>query len=274
MALTLGIQHGFDLDHLATIDSVTRTVSHNQYLSRRVGFFFSFGHGLVVITISLIIGSGMMQSYIPEWLNAFGSWVSIVFLFIFGLLNVWNIRHIHTKSVSSRYSRVSSFADVPRLDRGIQGSHSGIGSLDSAVKPRNVGNLGLSCYIERIPKPVASTHLVYHLSRHFMTKDVKPLWIMFIGALFAFSFDTFSQVALFSISANLIYGCLFSVMLGVMFMVGMMLTDGINGLFVSALIQRADGVSLLISRVAGLLIALFSLSIAVFNLTKMMTGHA
>ncbi len=219
MALTLGIQHGFDLDHLATIDSVTRTVSHNQYLSRRVGFFFSFGHGLVVMMISLIIGSGMMQSYVPEWLNAFGSWVSIVFLFIFGLLNIWNIRHIHTTSV-------------------------------------------------------APTHLVYHLSKCFMTKDVKPLWIMFIGALFAFSFDTFSQVALFSISAHLISGCLFSVILGMMFMLGMMLTDGINGLFVSALIKRADGVSLLISRVTGLLIALFSLSIAVFNLTKMMTGHA
>ena len=59
MAFLLGIRHGFDLDHLATIDSVTRIVGENRYLSKIVGFLFSLGHGLVVILISLIIGSGL-----------------------------------------------------------------------------------------------------------------------------------------------------------------------------------------------------------------------
>ncbi len=53
--------------------------------------------------------------------------------------------------VSSRYHRAISFADFPRLVRGIQGFHVRIGSLDSADKPRKVGRLRLVCDIEKIP---------------------------------------------------------------------------------------------------------------------------
>ncbi len=219
MALMLGVQHGFDLDHLATIDSVTRTVSNNRHLARRVGFLFSFGHGLVVISISLIIGSGLMQSHIPAWLNEVGNWISIVFLFIFGLANLWNVLHVRSNSVI----------------------------------------------------PITLKHFVFRQLNH---SSLHPVWIILIGALFAFSFDTFTQIALFSISASLLSGCLFSVTLGLLFMFGMMMADGLNGLFVSALIQRADKISQFISRVAGLLIALFSLAIGLINLSKMMTHYA
>ncbi len=71
MALTLGISHGFDLDHLAAIDAITRTVRDNRFLSKMVGFLFSLGHGIVVILISLIIGSGLMESHIVQ----FGNWL-------------------------------------------------------------------------------------------------------------------------------------------------------------------------------------------------------
>lgn len=60
-ALLLGMRHGFDLDHLATIDAITRTVRYKPSLSRMVGFLFSLGHGLVVIIVSLIIGGGLFQ---------------------------------------------------------------------------------------------------------------------------------------------------------------------------------------------------------------------
>lgn len=219
MALLLGIQHGFDLDHLATIDSMTRTVSGNRKLSRKVGMLFSFGHGLVVMCISVMIGSGLLQTQSPEWLNGFGSWISIGFLFIFGLMNLWNVFHAHSK--------------VPH-----------------------------------------SSHILYYLFNSYKPKRYHTIWIISIGALFAFSFDTFSQVALFSISASMISGCLFSLTLGVLFMLGMMISDGANGLFVSMLIQRADKTSMLISRMTGLLIAFFSLIIAVINLSKQLTTYA
>ena len=91
---------------------------------------------------------------------------------------------------------------------------------------------------------------------------------MMIGALFALSFDTFSQIALFSITASLMSGWLFSAILGSFFTLGMMVSDGFNGLFVSALIQRADGTSLVLSRSLGVAISFFSLLTGAIGLIK------
>ena len=97
-----------------------------------------------------------------------------------------------------------------------------------------------------------------------------PLIIVFIGALFAFSFDTFTQVALFSISASVLAGYFFTIILGIVFMLGMMTSDGLNGLFVSKIIQSADKKSIIISRVFGVLIAGFSLILGVIGLLNQM----
>lgn len=215
MALTLGISHGFDLDHLAAIDAMTRTVRDNRFLSKSVGFLFSLGHGIVIILISLIIGSGLMESHIPEWLDGFGQWVSIVFLLIFGALNLYNV-----------FQNTSN-----------QGMPAGIKSI-------LINKLGIKKY--------------------------NPVIIMAIGALFACSFDTFSQVALFSISGTVLSNWLFAGVLGVFFMLGMMISDGLNGLLVFALIQRADRVSAVISRSLGLAISIFSLSIGFIGLSELL----
>jgi nickel/cobalt transporter (NiCoT) family protein len=214
MVLTLGFRHGFDLDHLSTIDSITRTVRDNRYLSKMIGILFSLGHGLVVTIVSLIIGSGMMQSRLPSWLDNFGSWISIFFLFTFGFITLWNV-------------------------------------------------------LQKSTRTVPTTSLKGLFLRKIITQKCNPLFIMLIGALFAFSFDTFSQVALFSISASLLAGWLFSGVLGIVFMLGMMISDGVNGLFVSTLIQRADKTSFIISRMVGLMISFFSLTIGTLNLIKL-----
>jgi nickel/cobalt transporter (NiCoT) family protein len=216
MALTLGIRHGFDLDHLATIDAMTRTVRENQFLSKIVGVLFSLGHGIVVILISLIIGSGLMQSHIPEWLDGLGQGISIVFLLFFGAINLYNVFQ-HT-------------------------SH------------------------QALPGGIKS-----FLAKKLSAKKCNPVLIMSIGALFALSFDTFSQIALFSISASLLSGWLFSGILGFFFMLGMMVSDGINGLLVSALIRRADGASVVVSRSLGLTISMFSLGIGLMGLFRILS---
>ncbi len=214
MALMLGIQHGFDLDHLATIDSITRTISNDFYVSRIVGLLFSLGHGLVVILLSLVIGSGMIQFHTPLWLDHVGSWISIIFLFLFGIVTFWNVL--------------------------------------------------------RSPQKFAlPTSLRNYVSKKFIRKNFNPILIVLIGALFAFSFDTFSQVALFSLSARMLAGCGFAFILGVTFMVGMMLSDGMNGLFVSVLIRQVNGISKIVSRSFGLIIASFSLTVGMLNLSKM-----
>lgn len=215
MAITLGLRHGLDLDHLATIDAITRAVRNRRYLSKMVGFLFSLGHGFVVILISLIIGSGLMKAHTPSWLEGFGNWISIFFLIVFGLLNLWNVLQ---------------------------------GPSQSAL-PDGVGSLFV---------------------KKFISKKYNPALIILIGALFALSFDTFSQIALFSITASLMSGWLFSAILGIFFTLGMMISDGFNGLFVSALIQRADGMSLVLSRSLGLAISFFSLITGIIGLIKIL----
>lgn len=215
MAFTLGLRHGFDLDHLAVIDAITRTVRENRHLSKFIGFLFSLGHGIVVMIVSLIIGSGLIQSHVPEWLDGLGAWISITFLLIFGSLNLWNV-----------FQGVSA-AEVP----------AGIKSF--------------------LLKKIGSTKYT-------------PGMILLIGALFAFSFDTFTQIALFSISASLLSGWFFSVVLGLFFMMGMMVTDGLNGLLISNILQRADGASVMISRSLGVIISAFSLIIGLMGLFKML----
>ena len=202
MVFLLGVRHGFDLDHLATIDSITRTVKSQVRLSKFVGVLFSLGHGVVVILMTLVIASGLVRLTTPAWLDAMGSWISIIFLFIFGLLTFWNI--------------------LPH-------SH---------------------------PLPTGIRQIFF---KKLTRETYNPFLIMSIGALFAISFDTFSQVALFSISASVMAGYFFSILLGIIFMLGMMASDGLNGFFVSSLIQLADKRSLLVSRGIGFIIACFSL---------------
>lgn len=152
-----------------------------------------------------------MQSHFPQWLDSFGKWVSVFFLFLFGAINLATLFR--------------------------KPSHS---SLPSGLKA-----------------------FIFKKIAH---KKANPLLIMGIGALFALSFDTFSQVALFSLSASLLAGWFFSGILGLFFTLGMMLTDGLNGLFVATIIQRADRKSLVISRGLGLVISIFSFVIGFIGL--------
>jgi high-affinity nickel-transport protein len=54
LTFVLGMKHGFDADHLATIDGLTRHNSRvRPALARYCGTLFSLGHGAVVMAIAL-----------------------------------------------------------------------------------------------------------------------------------------------------------------------------------------------------------------------------
>lgn len=211
MAIGLGMRHGLDLDHIATIDAITRTAHKNHLVSRLTGFLFSLGHGIPVILLSLLVGSGLVQSRFPHWLDSFGKWISVFFLFVFGTLNL-----------------ISLFRNPSQS------------ALPSGLK--------------------------LFIFKKIAQKKMNPLLIMGIGALFALSFDTFSQVALFSLSASLLAGWFFSGILGIFFTLGMMFTDGLNGMFVATIIQRADRKSLILSKTLGWIISIFSFLIGFIGL--------
>jgi high-affinity nickel-transport protein len=215
LVFVLGLKHGFDADHLATIDGLTRFNARSRpRLARLCGVLFSLGHGAVVITIALVVSTLTQHWQTPEWLAAFGAWVSIFFLLTVGILNVYAVLSANPGEVVSPVG----------------------------LKGRFLGRLA---------------------------RAASPGWVALVGALFALSFDTVSQAALFALTATRFGGWQHALLLGLLFMFGMLVTDGLNGFWISRLIRRADQVAALASRVLSLVVGGISLAVGMFGVMKM-----
>ncbi|MGB7543180.1 MAG: nickel transporter, partial [Burkholderiales bacterium] len=85
----LGLKHGMDPDHLATIDGLTRFNAHKRpRLSRWSGCLFSLGHGVVVTLVAGFVAAMATEWSAPEWLEHIGAWISILFLLALGYVNL------------------------------------------------------------------------------------------------------------------------------------------------------------------------------------------
>ena len=107
-----------------------------------------------------------------------------------------------------------------------------------------------------------------------LARSSHPVVIATIGAAFALSFDTFSQAALFSLTATHVAGWIFSVALGLVFTAGMMAADGINGVWVARMLSRADRRALVASRLMSLTIAILGISIAALGALRIFAPEA
>ncbi len=96
----------------------------------------------------------------------------------------------------------------------------------------------------------------------------RPSLIALVGALFALSFDTMSQAAVFALSAQQEGEFWRASVLGGIFMFRMMVTDGLNGLWISRILRRADRSAAIASRVMGLTVACLSLAMAALGAAK------
>ena len=217
LTFVLGMKHGFDADHLATIDGLTRyNARRRPGLARYCGTLFSLGHGAVVLAIALGVSSIASQWEVPEWFGIVGSLISIAFLVALGSLNLAAVLRAEPDEVVQPVG----------------------------LKGRLLGNLR-------------------HASH--------PALIALVGALFALSFDTLSQAAFFALTATQFGGWQHALALALLFMLGMLLTDGINGLWIARLIARADQVALIASRVMGLVVSGISLLVAAFGVAKLLS---
>ncbi len=211
----LGLRHGLDADHLATINGLTRyNLTERPRAARWAGFLFSLGHGAVVMLVALAISLWAHRWDTPTWLDTLGALTSILLLAALGLLNLYAVLR------SPRDQVVRTMGLRSRLFGRI--SHNG-----------------------------------------------RPLTILLIGALFALSFDTISQISLFALAAQQIAGPGFSLLLGLVFMAGMMVTDSANGLWVARLLHSSDRRALVASRMLGLTIAGLSLLVALFGVLRL-----
>jgi high-affinity nickel-transport protein len=89
-----------------------------------------------------------------------------------------------------------------------------------------------------------------------------------VGALFALSFDTVSQAALFSVTAAQFGGIGHALLLGALFVIGMLVTDALNGWWIGRLIRRADALAARASQCMGCTVALISLGVAALGITR------
>jgi high-affinity nickel-transport protein len=100
------------------------------------------------------------------------------------------------------------------------------------------------------------------------TRAEHPVLIVAVGAAFAISFDTISQAVLFSVTGSNLAGWLFAAVLGLVFTAGMMLTDSVNGLWVSHLVRSADRRAAIASRAMSVAVGIASLAIAALAIAR------
>lgn len=217
LVFLLGMKHGFDADHLATIDGLTRYNARRQAgFARWCGALFSLGHGAIVMLVAVLVGLASTRWQTPAWLGATGVWISIVFLAMLGVLN---LRAVITAAPGDVVAPVG-------------------------IKGRFFGGLG---------------------------RAGRPWLVAGVGALFALSFDTISQTALFALAAGQFGGLGHALTLGMLFMLGMLVTDGINGMWISRLIARSDEIARVASRVMSLAVGGVSLLVAAFSAFKLLS---
>src|SRR5580698_6056949 len=59
LALTLGMRHAFDADHISAIDNTTRKLMADGQRPMSVGFFFSLGHSTIVFVMAVLLNFGI-----------------------------------------------------------------------------------------------------------------------------------------------------------------------------------------------------------------------
>src|SRR3984957_9791134 len=206
LALTLGMRHAFDADHIAAIDNTTRKLMADGQRPMSVGFFFSLGHSTVVFALTVLLGLGLRAvdprvhpgaSGLHDVTGVVGTTVSGAFLYVIAALNVVVLLSI------VRVSR-----DLPR------------GRFDDGELERQLDQRGL---MNRFFGPLA--------------RRVDAPWKMYpIGILFGLGFDTATEVALLVLSGTAVASGLpfYAILsLPILFAAGMSLFDTIDGCFMN-----------------------------------------
>ncbi|OIK09213.1 sodium:proton antiporter [Bacillus sp. MUM 116] len=213
LIFVLGLRHGLDADHLACIDGLTRfNLRMNSPISRWVGTLFSFGHGLVVTSVAIILGVFIKDFKIPDYVDTLVTWISIVSLFSIGTLNIYNL--LKTNVGSEKNYQVS----------GIKGKF--------------------------LPRAAKET--------------TNPFIVILIGGLFAMAADTVSQTSMWAIAAGN-SGKYMPFILGIVFMVGMMVTDTIDSFVAFRMVRQSNRLGQSASRVMGWIIVALAYGVSFYE---------
>jgi high-affinity nickel-transport protein len=206
LALTLGMRHAFDADHIAAIDNTTRKLLNEDKRPLSVGFFFSLGHSTIVFVMAILLNFGIRAldeqvknsgSGLHNITNIVGTGVSGFFLYIIAALNVVILVSI-----------VKVFMELRR------------GEYDDAQLEEQLQKRGL---MNRFFGPLA--------------RRIDTPWKMYpIGVLFGLGFDTATEVALLVLSGTAVASGLpfYAILsLPILFAAGMSTFDTMDGCFMN-----------------------------------------
>jgi nickel/cobalt transporter (NiCoT) family protein len=206
LALTLGMRHAFDADHISAIDNTTRKLMAEGKRPMSVGFFFSLGHSTIVFIMAVLLNFGIRalddqvrngNSTLHNVTGIVGTSVSGTFLYLIAVLNIIILVSI-----------IRAFRDMRT------------GRFDEDELERQLENRGL-------------------MSRFFgpLARRVDTPWKMYpIGVLFGLGFDTATEVALLVLSGTAVSSGLpfWAILcLPILFAAGMSLFDTMDGCFMN-----------------------------------------
>ncbi len=206
LALTLGMRHAFDADHISAIDNTTRKLMSEGQRPMGVGFFFSLGHSSVVTALAIILNFGIKslgvqvkneKSSLHHYTSLIGTSISGTFLMLIALLNL-----VVLISVVKVFKKMRN------------------GQYDETELEKHLNSRG---FMMRFFGPIA--------------RRIDSSWKMYpLGILFGLGFDTATEVALLvlagsSVVAGLPWWAILS--LPMLFAGGMSLLDTIDGSFMN-----------------------------------------
>ncbi len=206
LALTLGMRHAFDADHISAIDNTTRKLMSEGQRPMGVGFFFSLGHSSVVTALAILLNFGLKslgvqvkneKSSLHHYTGLIGTSISGTFLMLIALLNLVVL-----------ISVVKVFKQMRE------------GQYDESELEKHLNSRG---FMMRFFGPIA--------------RRIDSSWKMYpLGILFGLGFDTATEVALLvlagsSVVAGLPWWAILS--LPMLFAGGMSLLDTIDGSFMN-----------------------------------------
>ena len=206
LALTLGMRHAFDADHISAIDNTTRKLMAEGQRPMGVGFFFSLGHSSVVTALAIALNFGIKSlgvqvnddnSSLHHYTGLIGTTVSGTFLVLIALLNFMVLLSVLKVFVAMRK-----------------------GQYNEAELEKHLDSRG---FMMRFFGPIA--------------RRIDKSWKMYpLGVLFGLGFDTATEVALLvlagsSVVAGLPWWAILA--LPMLFAGGMSLLDTIDGSFMN-----------------------------------------
>ena len=193
-----GLQHAVDADHIAAIDNTTRKLLQQGKKPNTVGTWFSLGHSTIVMAlfVALVFATQAIKGAIPGLQsggNIAGTWISGVFLFIIGGLNLIIVRGVY------------------KTFKGLQNGTVTADKIDESINQNSMMGRAYKRLFKFIDEP----------------------WQIYpIGVLFGLGFDTATQVALFAIGTSLAatnVPMAYYLVLPLLFTAGMVTVDSTDG---------------------------------------------